>query len=93
MEYTVDGDFAVVNTDRLSQFIFVGEKAAPVATPEQGLSAGAIAGISVGVIVAVLLAAYVAMYFTLYRKGVLKGKAFGAIYAPKNAIFDKKKQS
>ncbi len=93
MEYTVDGDFAVVNTDRLSQFIFVGEKAAPVATPEQGLSAGAIAGISVGVIVAVLLVAYVAMYFTLYRKGVLKGKAFGAIYAPMNAIFDKKKQS
>ncbi len=93
MEYTVDGDFAVVNTDRLSQFIFVGEKAAPVATPEQGLSAGAIAGISVGVIIAVLLVAYVAMYFTLYRKGVLKGKAFGAIYAPMNAIFDKKKQS
>lgn len=92
MEYTVDGDYGVVNTDRLSEFIFVGDKAAPVVTPEKGLSTGAIAGISVGVIVAVLLTAYVALYFTLYRKGVLKGKAFGVIYAPMNAIFNKKKQ-
>lgn len=91
MEYDVDGSYAVVNTDRLSEFIFVGEKSV-IKDADGGLSAGAIAGITIAVIVVVLLAAYVALYFTLYRKGGLKGKAFDVIYAPMNAIFDKKEK-
>lgn len=94
MEYTVDGNYAVVNTDKLSEFIFVGEKTAVTPAPNDGngLSAGAIAGITIAAIIAVLLAVYIALYFTLYRKGVLKGKAFDMIYVPMNAIFNKKTQ-
>lgn len=91
MEYTINGNYAVVNTDRLSDFIFVGEKAA--ISGGNGLSAGAIAGITIGVIAAVLLAVYVALYFALYRKGNLKGEAFDVIYTPMNAVFNKKAQN
>ena len=80
-----------MNTDRLSDFIFVGEKAA--ISGGNGLSAGAIAGITIGVIAAVLLAVYVALYFALYRKGNLKGEAFDVIYTPMNAVFNKKAQN
>ena len=91
-EYEVDGNYAVVTSDKLSEFIFVGEKTAVTPAPNggNGLSAGAIAGITIAAIIAVLLAVYIALYFTLYRKGVLKGKACDIIYAPMNAIFKKK---
>lgn len=91
-EYEVDGNYAVVTSDKLSEFIFVGEKTAVTPAPNggNGLSAGAIAGITIAAIIAVLLAVYIALYFTLYRKGVLKGKACDIIYAPMNAIFNKK---
>lgn len=94
-EYEVDGNYAVVTSDKLSEFIFVGEKTAVTSAPNggNGLSAGAIAGITIAAIIAVLLAVYIALYFTLYRKGVLKGKACDIIYAPMNAIFKKKEQA
>ena len=94
-EYEVDGNYAVVTSDKLSEFIFVGEKTAVTPAPNggNGLSAGAIAGITIAAIIAVLLAVYIALYFTLYRKGVLKGKACDIIYAPMNAIFKKKEQA
>lgn len=89
MEYTVDGSYAVITTDKLSEFIFVVDKVAP----KDRLSAGAIAGITIAAIVTVLLAVYIALYFILYRKGVVKGKAFDVIYTPMSAIFNKKNKS
>lgn len=89
MEYTIDGSYAVITTDKLSVFIFVVDKVAP----KDGLSAGAIAGITIAAIVTVLLAVYIALYFILYRKGVVKGKAFDVIYTPMSAIFNKKNKS
>ena len=67
-EYEVDGNYAVVTSDKLSEFIFVGEKTAVTPAPNggNGLSAGAIAGITIAAIIAVLLAVYIALYFTLY---------------------------
>lgn len=83
-DYTVDGNYAVVTTDKLSEFIFVGEK------DEEGLPAGAVAGITVAAIIVALIAAYIACYFVLYRKGVLlKGKVWDVIYTPMNLIFIK----
>lgn len=91
--YTVEGSYAVLTTDELSEFIFVGAKAAePAPSPDgdgDGLSAGAVAGITIAVIFAVLVAAYVACYFALYRKGILSGKVFDVIYVPLNALFKK----
>ncbi len=93
-KYNVDGNYAVVTADRLSEFIFVGEKTTTPSSEEgNGLSDGAIAGITIGVIVAVLLATYISLYFTLYRRSILKGKAFDAIYMPMNAIFNKTEQN
>lgn len=91
-EYTIEGNYAVVTVDKLSEFIFIGGKFGAAPDPSGGLSAGAVAGITIGVIVAVLLSAYFALYFALYRKGVIKGKAFDVIYIPMNEVFNKKKQ-
>lgn len=91
-EYTIEGNYAVVTVDKLSEFIFIGGKFGAAPDPSGGLSAGAVAGITIGVIVSVLLSAYFALYFALYRKGVIKGKAFDVIYIPMNAVFNKRKQ-
>lgn len=87
--YTVEGSYAVLTTDKLSEFVFVGEKSASVSSDGSELSGGAIAGITIAVIIAVLIAAYIACYFAFYRKGILKGKVFDVIYVPLNAVFKK----
>ncbi|MDE6550000.1 MAG: hypothetical protein K2M44_00640 [Clostridia bacterium] len=67
MEYTIDGAYAIVTTDNLSEFIFVSEKTIEP-HPDNALPIAAIAGIAIGAIIAVLIGICTIYYFVSYRK-------------------------